>query len=289
MELACPVCKNTNILFDSSLQAYVCSTCGLVVDDRPIYQGQETIDRDETARYSGAFTYRVHDHGVGSTEISGSLRKHIKQGRTWVARNVDARVSKEDKKVVKALRELNELVRQVKPPKVVAETAAEILREVVKNLNVKEQTLKKIVIGALFLAYKICNTPRPARVFAKELGIKESDLWEGVRKIREVKGDIKVNPEVFEPRYYVNFITSKLKLSPEVGALSSEILSHVKEVQLSGKNPASLAAAAVYLAGILMDQRRNQLEVGSVIGQTDVAVRSAYDMLIKTLDIEILI
>jgi len=85
--------------------------------------------------------------------------------------------------------------------------------------------------------------------------------------LQKLKGDIKVNPEVFEPRYYVNFITSKLKLSPEVGALSSEILSHVKEVQLSGKNPASLAAAAVYLAGILMDQRRNQLEVGSVIGQ----------------------
>lgn len=289
--MECPYCRSIDIIFDAEFQIYVCQQCGSVVEEKPIYQGQEVFDKDgSVSRYSGAFTHRVHDHGVGSTEISGSLRRHIKQGRTWVARNLDARVSKEDKKLVKALKELNELIKQIKPPKSVGETAAEILQRVIKDLNIKEQTLKRIVIASLYLAYKMCGIPRPAKIYARELGIKESDLWEGVRKIREVCGDVKIAPEVFEPRYYVNYITNKLELPPEVAALASELLAHTRtNSSLSGKSPASLAAAAVYLAGILTNNRKNQLEVGSVIGQTDVAVRSSYDLLIKNLDIEVLL
>lgn len=285
----CPVCRGNHVLFDAELQAYVCSRCGTVIEERPVYQGHESFDKEGSIpRYSGTFTHRVHDHGVGSTEISGSLKHHIRQGRTWVARNIDARVSKEEKKVVKALKELNEFIRQVKPPKSVSETAAEIVQRVVKNINVKEQTLRKIVAASLYIAYKACGYPRPAKVFSKEIGIKEGDLWEGMRKIREVYSETKITPEAFEPRYYVNYIVTKLNLPPEVAALASELLANVKEI-VSGKSPASLAAAAVYLAGILMNHRRNQSEVGSVIGQTDVAVRNSYDTIVRSLNIEVLI
>lgn len=289
--MKCPTCENTNVLFDTEFQIYVCPHCGTVVDERPLYQGHESFEKEGSSpRYSGSFTHRVHDHGVGSTEISGDLRRHIKQGRTWVARNIDARANKEDKKVVKALKELNDLVRRVKPPKSVSETAGEIIQRIMKNLNIKERTLKKVVVASLYLAYKICGLPRPAKVFAKEVNIAESDLWEGLRKIREVYNDVKVQPEVFEPRYYVNYITTRLNLPPEVAALASELLANLREGSaLSGKSPASLAAAAVYLAGILMNHRRNQLEVGSIIGQTDVAIRNSYDVLVRNLDVEILL
>ncbi|MEM0000874.1 MAG: transcription initiation factor IIB family protein [Desulfurococcaceae archaeon] len=289
--IRCHVCKNTSILFDAELQAYVCPSCGLVIDEKPFYQGHESFDKDgHVPRYSGSFTHRVHDHGVGSTEISGSIKYHIKQGRTWVARNIDARINKENRKVVKALKELNDLVKRVKPPKSVSETAGEILQKVIKNLNVKEQTLRKIVIASLYMAYKVCGLPRPAKIFVKEVGAEESDLWEGIRKIREVYSDAKIQPEAFEPRYYVNYIVTKLSMPSEVAALASELLANLKEgLTISGKSPAGLAAAAVYLAGILANHRRNQLEVGSVIGQTDVAVRNSYDVLVRSLDIEVLL
>lgn len=287
----CPNCGANSIVFDTISQIYVCSSCGIVIDDRPIYQGYEGFDRDgHVARYSGAFTHRVHDHGVGGTEISGSLHFHIKQGRSWVARNLDSRISKENKKLIKALKELNDLIRIVKPPKSVGETAADILQRVVKNLNVKDQTLRKIVAASLYLAYRICNNPRPVKLFAKELGIQEGDLWEGLRKIREIYSDVKVSPEGFEPRHYVNYITTQLSLPPEVAALATEMIANLKtHPTISGKSPAGMAAAAVYLASILTNNRRNQIEVGKVIGQTDVAIRSSYDVLIKNLEIDVLI
>lgn len=288
--MECPSCKGVYAVFDSSLQAYVCPHCGMVIDERPIYQGSEGfIKEDFIPRYSGSFTHRVHDHGVGSTEISGSLRFHIKHGRTWVARNIDARVSREDRKVIRALKELNELIKHLKPPKAVSETAGVILQRTVRNLNVKEQTLKRVVAASLYLAYKMCGHPRPARVYVKEVGMSESDLWEGIRKIREADSTAKLSPESIEPRYYINFIVTRLGLRPEVAALANELVANVKDnFVLSGKSPVSLAAAAVYLAGILTGERRNQLEVGSVVGQTDVAIRNTYDTLVRALDIEVL-
>lgn len=289
--MQCPACEMMNVVFDSELQAYVCSQCGTVIDDKPIYQGSEGFNKEDfLPRYSGSFTHRVHDHGVGSTEISGSLRFHIKQGRTWVARNIDARMTKEDRKVVKALKELNDLIKHLKPPKAVSETAGEILQKTIKSLNIKEQTLKRVVAASLYLAYKICGYPRPARVYAREIGMSESDLWEGIRKIRDCDNSARLSPESIEPRYYINYIATKLNLSPEVAALANEIVANIKDnFVLSGKSPVSLAAAAVYLAGILTGDRRNQLEVGNVVGQTDVAIRNTYNTLVRALDIEVLI
>ncbi|MEM4101224.1 MAG: transcription initiation factor IIB family protein, partial [Desulfurococcaceae archaeon] len=69
----------------------------------------------------------------------------------------------------------------------------------------------------------------------------------------------------------------------------SEIVGNVREHPVvSGKSPASLAAAAVYLASILLNSRKTQMEVGSTVGQTDVAIRNAYSALVRALDIYVI-
>ena len=291
MECPNPMCRNRNTVFDPVFQSYICPKCGTVIEESPFYEGSDSLSKGgNNPRYSGFFTHKVHDHGIGSTEIAGNVHTHIREGRTWVTRHLDSRVSsREDKKLVKALRELNDLAKELRPPKAVWETAASILQKIVKNTNVKEQTLRKIIAASLYSAYKKCGYPRPARVFAREIGISENDLWEGIRKIREI-ADIRPGPENFEPRHYVNYITSKLKLSSEVGALASEFISQIKDnPHISGKSPASMAAASVYLASIIMGERRNQLDVGKIMGQTDVAIRNTYNLFVKLLDIDILI
>lgn len=290
MSMSCPQCNSTNVVFDSQFCMYVCANCGLVIDDHPIYDSEEVKGEDTLPRYSGAYTSRVHDRGVGSTEISGSLKRHVKEGRVWVARNIDARISREERRLAKALRELNEFVKVLNIPKVVSETAGEILHKIMKNCGFKESTIKKVVIAALYIAYKTCGHPKPAKVFIKELGVSERDLWEGLRKIRDLDKSDKPVGEASDPRYYVNFISWSLNLKPSSTTLANEILTTVKEsFRISGKSPASLAAAAVYLSCILLNDRRSQLEVGRTVGLTDVAVRNAYGALIDSLDVDVLI
>lgn len=289
--LKCSYCGNEEVLYDFNSHIIVCSRCGTVIDDHPALPDTDRYLRDDSVpRYSGSFTHRVHDHGVGSTEIAGNLRRHIQEGRTWVARNIDAKISKQDKKLVKALKELNELAKRLGAPSVVAETAGEILHKVARDANFKEQTLKKIVAASLFVAYKKCGYPRPVKLFSKEVGMSEREIWEGLRRLSELDKESVSVASASEPRSYVNYIVSSLKLPQEVGALASEILTKTKEHPLiSGKSPASMAAAAVYLASIILSSRKNQLEVGSSVGQTDVAVRNAYSALINHLDIYVMI
>jgi len=290
MSITCPQCRSNDVVFDAQFSVYVCASCGLVIDEHPFYDYEEVRGEDTIPRYSGAYTSRVHDRGVGSTEISGSLRRHIKEGRTWIVRNIDVRISKEERKLARALKELSELVKTLNIPKVVAETAGEILHRVMKNSSFKEATIRRIVVASLYLAYKMCGYPKPVKVFVKELGIDERDLWEGLRKIRDLGKSDRAFSETSDPRYYVNYISTKLNLKSCSITLANEILVATKEsFKVSGKSPASLAAASVYLSCILLGERRNQLEVGRTIGLTDVAVRNAYSAIVESVDIDVLI
>ncbi len=287
--MKCDYCNSTNVVYDSSLHAYVCKSCGVVLDDRPIEYVEKYPREDSVPRYSGFFTHRVHDHGVGGTEISGNLVRHIQEGRTWVARNADAKIERGEKKLVKALKELNSLAKELGAPSAVVETAGKILHRISEKLNVKEQTMRKIVAAALYIAYKKCGYPKPIKLFVNEVGISERDLWEGIKRLSELDTKLRVSAEQSEPRSYISYIVASLKLPSEAAVLANELVVKAREhPAISGKSPASLAAAAVYLASILMNCRKNQLDVGSVIGQTDVAIRNAYNALIKAVDVYVL-
>jgi transcription initiation factor TFIIB len=289
VKAACRFCGSGQIVFDESLNALVCASCGLVLDEKPVYNGFESGGKTDSApRYSGAFTNRVHDHGVGGTEIAGSILSHVKSGRTWAAKHYDIRVDRSNRIVKKGLTELNELIKILKPPSSVQETAADLTSQTVKGMNYKEKTLRRIAAAALYLAYKIHNQPKAARTFAQEVGISMDDLWEGIRKIREVVKDFKIEPQKYDPRTYVSIIVKKLQLPSDVEVLANKLLSATEEIYLSGKSPASLAAASVYLASIISNNKKNQLEVGGSVGLTDVAVRNAYDSIVKNTYIDII-
>ena len=67
-----------------------------------------------------------------------------------------------------------------------------------------------------------------------------------------------------------------------------EILEEAKKRGLTaGKDPAGLAAAAVYTAAQLYDERRTQKDVARVAGVTEVTVRNRYKELIQYLRIRV--
>lgn len=292
--MRCNKCGSTEVIYDEELHALVCCRCGLVIDERVAYQGSEGFPREnELTRYSGAFTNRVHDHGVGGTEISGNPFRYLRKGERWVIRNLDIKVEKKDRRRKKALTILNEYIKMIRPPVSVQETAAKIVQDVVDSSNFKEVTLRRIVAGALFLAYKLNGQPIASKKFSQMLGIEQGDLWEGIRKIKWTS-DIKLDPEKYDPRKYVSFITKSLSMpetiSPAIESFANKIIAAAREsAAISGKNPEALAAAAVYIAGIITNNKRNQLEVGSIIGLTDVAIRNAYSALVQGVDIDIML
>ncbi|MGQ4871799.1 MAG: transcription initiation factor IIB, partial [Candidatus Thorarchaeota archaeon] len=66
-----------------------------------------------------------------------------------------------------------------------------------------------------------------------------------------------------------------------------EILKRSREKGLTiGRDPLGLAAAAIYVASILLDERRTQREIAEVARVTEVTVRNRYKEIVRVLQID---
>ena len=59
----------------------------------------------------------------------------------------------------------------------------------------------------------------------------------------------------------------------------------IKEGLGSGKGPAGVAAAALYVASLLLGERKTQSEIANVAGVTEVTIRNRYKELSEKVDV----
>lgn len=283
----CPYCGIQSVIFDHETNEYVCTKCGSVIEDHLIDHGFEHRYTDNlvNARTSGSYTFRVHDSGIGSTEFSSRINgkwANMKRLQKKI------RVEKNNKIIEKALRHLNQYVRMLNPPKYVSETAGMILQKSVDGKNYKDKTLKLLAIASIYIAYKVHGIPKSAKMFAKELGITLKDLWHAEKKIYNSVRDINKMIKKDEPENYVPYITNKLSLSERVQYLANYIIQLSKKAGLNnGKSSVGLATAAVYIASILLNEKRTQIDVAKTVNVTDVTIRNRYNDIVRSFDITI--
>jgi transcription initiation factor TFIIB len=78
-----------------------------------------------------------------------------------------------------------------------------------------------------------------------------------------------------------------LGLSDKVQAKAIQILKKAKKLDVSsGKGPTGVAAAAIYIASVLVGERRTQREIADTCGITEVTIRNRQKELCEKLGIE---
>ena len=81
--------------------------------------------------------------------------------------------------------------------------------------------------------------------------------------------------------------SSELTLNPKTQERAIAILKQAQKKDLiSGRGPTGVAAAAIYVASTLENEKRTQREVAEVAGVTEVTIRNRYKELIEELGIE---
>ncbi|MFB6134495.1 MAG: transcription initiation factor IIB 3, partial [Halanaeroarchaeum sp.] len=89
-----------------------------------------------------------------------------------------------------------------------------------------------------------------------------------------------------DPKKYVPRFCSELQLSEEVQAKAKEIIDTTAEQGLlSGKSPTGFAAAAIYAASLLCNEKKTQREVADVAQVTEVTIRNRYQEQIEAMGI----
>jgi len=298
-EVKCPECSSVHLVRDYDRGETVCEDCGLVIDELLIDQGPEwrAFDMEQgekRARTGAPMTYTIHDKGL-STEIGWKNkdsygksiptrnRAQLYRLRKWQRR---IRVSNAtERNLAFALTELDRIASSMGLPRNVRETAAMVYRKAVNKNLIRGRSIEGVVAASLYAACRQCNVPRTldevassSRVGRKEIG----------RTYRFMTRELKLKLMPTRPQDYISRFCSELKLSGEVQTKTMEILKDASEKELtSGRGPTGVAAASIYIASILCNERRTQREVADIAGVTEVTIRNRYKELTEKLGIEV--
>lgn len=295
----CPECGSFQLVRDYERGELVCNNCGLVIDESYIDQGPEwrAFDSEQTesrARVGSPMTFTIHDKGL-STDISWKNkdsygksiptrnRAQLYRLRKWQKRIKVSNAA--ERNLSQALQELERMASNLSIPNDVRETAAVIYRKAVKQNMIRGRSIEGVVAGSIYAACRITNVPRTLDEIASVTRVKKKEIG---RTYRIMSRYLKLNIMPSKPDDYVNRFCSKLKLSMEARKKATEILKMAQDNDLtSGKGPTGVAAAAIYIASLITEERRTQRAVAEVAGVTEVTIRNRYKELTEKLSINV--
>ena len=141
--------------------------------------------------------------------------------------------------------------------------------------------MESVIAACIYAACRSYNIPRTLDEISVASDVERKEIGRTYRFIIRKLG-IKVTPS--SPKDYINRFASVLKLSPKTQNEALKILKKAENSELtSGRGPAGISAAALYVAALINDEKRTQREVADIAGVTEVTIRNRYKELIKKL------
>ncbi|MDY6773634.1 MAG: transcription initiation factor IIB [Candidatus Nanohaloarchaea archaeon] len=290
----CPDCSSTSLSNGDSEGEILCNDCGRVIDenmidDSPEWRAFTQEGKEKKARAGEPLTYKKHDMGV-STEIgkgSGELYKVAgkKRAQYYRMRKWHNRLTKsKDRNLGFALSELNRLVSQLNLPESVHEEVARLYEKAVDEGLVQGRSMESKVTALVYTVARKQNTPRTLDEIAAASGLEKREIGRAYRYAARELG-LEIMPA--RPKDYLPRFAGELKLSGEVQARARKIIEQARDDDLlSGKGPTGVAAAALYIAAVLEEEKRTQREVADTVGVTEVTIRNRYKELVEELGLE---
>ena len=288
----CPECDSINLTYDSHLGEVICNDCGLVVEDKMVDTGidlQGKFDKGEKKGRGGApISLQKFDKGLTTNvgEISDIYRLEPKQTRKYLRlKRWQERVSTSIERNLRlAMAELRVIASYLNLPNVVRDEASRIYNYVLQRGLVRGRSMESVIAACLYVACRSYNIPRTLDEMATASDVERKEIGRTYRFIIRKLG-IKVKQS--SPKDYISRFSSVLGLSPATQNDALTILDRAKEVELtSGRGPAGIAAAALYVAALMNDEKKTQREVADIAGITEVTIRNRYKELIDKLDLE---
>ncbi len=295
----CPECGSRKLEMDYERAELICSECGYVVDEKFIDPGPEwrAFDHEQRikrSRVGAPISYTIHDKGLSTIidwrdkdgygkDISPTTREQMYRLRKWQQR---IRVSNAiERNLAFALTELDRIASRLNLPKSIRETAAMYYRKAVEKGLIRGRSIESVAAASIYAACRQCKIPRMLDEIAEAAKINRKEIG---RTFRFLARELGISFKPATPIDYVPRLASTLKLSGEVQAKAIEILKLAMQKELtSGRGPAGVSAAAIYIASVLLGEKRTQREVAEAAKVTEVTIRNRYKELAEKLNIEI--
>lgn len=288
----CPECGSVSLTYDDQKGEVICNECGLIVEEKIVDTGQDVggqFDKNDKKGRGGApISLQKFDKGLTTNvgEISDIYRLEAGQTRKFLRlKKWQERVSTSIERNLRlAMSELRRVASFLNLPSVVRDEASRVYNFVLQRGLVRGRSMESVIAACIYAACRSYNIPRTLDEIAAASDVERKEIGRTyrfiVRKLR-----IKVTPS--SPKDYISRFSSILHLSPKSQNEALKILKKAEISELtSGRGPAGVAAAALYVAALINDEKKTQREVADVAGITEVTIRNRYKELIDRLDLE---
>ena len=270
---------------------------GLIVEEDQIDPGPEWraythSEHQSKSRVGSPMTQTRHDKGLTTTidwrdedasgrSLSSEKRSQMQRLRTW-----QERIRTQDageRNLQHALSEVDRMASALGIPKSVREVASVIYRRALDEDLIRGRSIEGMATSALLAACRQENIPRSLDSIADVSRVERREIARAYRYISE---ELSLELKPVEPWQYVPQFSSELGLSGETARQAEEIIERTTEEGIhAGKSPTGFAAAALYLASMICDEKRTQEEVAAVADVTVVTVRNRYKEQMEAIDL----
>ncbi len=291
----CPECGSTRLMRDYDCAEIVCMDCGFVIatklaDRGPEWRAFDKEQRAKRARVGAPLTYTIHDKGLSTMidwhdrdiygrKLAPGQKAQIYRLRKWQRR---IRVSDAtERNLAFALSEISKIANNLNLPKNIIETASVIYRKAVKEHLIRGRSIQGVTAAAIYVSCRQCGLARTLDEIAEASSIDKKEVGRSYRfLVREL--DYFIPP--VRPGQYVSKFSNQLTMQGKAEEIAHKILVMARELRLtSGRGPTGIAAAASYIASVLMGERKTQREIAEIAQVTEVTIRNRYKELVERL------
>jgi transcription initiation factor TFIIB len=295
----CPECGGENLIHDEESGEIICGDCGLVLKESMINEGPEWRaftpgEKESRSRVGVPLSFAVHDKGlttvigrIGKDAYGRSIPLNTKlqmlRLRKWQIRS---RVhSSTDRNLAQAMAELDRLCDKLHMPATIKERAAVIYRKALDNGLVRGRSISAIAAASLYAACRITQTPRTLREITHQSPIDKKDI---ARCYRLMIKDLGIQMPKPDAQLRVPKIAARVGVGEKTQQTAVDILRQAEKIRTTaGKDPMGLAAAALYIACVINNEKRTQKVIADAAGVTEVTIRNRYKGLKDALGIEV--
>lgn len=295
----CLECGSSDLVEDFDLGEVICHHCGLVLSEHAINRGPEwraftKEERDERGRVGLPTSFSIHDKGLSTVidrvnrdaygrQLPLATRLEMLRLRKWQIRT---RVhSSADRNLAQAMADLDRLTDKLHIPNPIKERAAVIYRKALESGLVRGRSIAAIAAASLYAACRLSETPRTLKDLSAATRIRKKDV---ARCYRLLVRELDLRMPVEDPVKCVSKIATKVDISMPTQRRAMGIINEARRIGIvAGKDPMGLAAAALYVACVIEQEKKTQKEIAEVANVTEVTVRNRYKGLKESLKLNV--
>lgn len=274
--VSCSRHPEASLIEDHRAGDMICSMCGLVVGDRVVDVGSEWrtfSDSNSDPSRVGAAENPLLENDL-STTIGRST------GTEYHNRNA---TNNTNRTLMAAYRDINEIADRVGLPRIITDEASSFFKRVHEQRRLRNRSRLAIASACIYIACRIQGAARSFKELSSISGVLSRDIakcYKNILKIVETpRQELSMHVDSGD---FMSRFCSRLTLSIEVQRVATHIAAKARELSITdGRNPTSIAAAAIYMASQASDTPKSQRDISEVAGCAESTIRHSYRLMLS--------